>query len=109
MWFLTVLHECLGGLKPVVMSDRNQDLLAAVPRIFRVENHKYCVWHLTENLMTETGRLGIRGNALKELVKEMFNRVAFATTTTNYDGVMEEIRRYNRELAMSVEKNEPEC
>ena len=27
LWFLTVLQECLGGLKPVIMSDRNEGLL----------------------------------------------------------------------------------
>jgi len=36
LWFLTTLHECLGGLKPVVMSDRNNGLLAGVSRVFLV-------------------------------------------------------------------------
>ena len=32
LWFLTNLHECLGGLKPVIMSDRNGGLVKGVPR-----------------------------------------------------------------------------
>jgi len=74
---LTTLHECLGSLKPVIMSDRNQGLLAGVPSVFGAENHTYCVRHLTENLLTEAARLGIRRNASKDLVKEIFNRVAY--------------------------------
>ena len=32
--FLTVLQECLVGLKPVVMSDQNQGLFVDVPVLF---------------------------------------------------------------------------
>jgi len=39
----------------------------------------------------------------------MFNHVAFATTATEYDGAIEELRRYKCELAIWVEKNEPKC
>ena len=85
LWFLTTLHECLGGLKPVVMSDQNNELLAGVPRVFGAENHTYYVRHLTENLTTEAGRLGIRSKEAKDLIKEMFNRVAYATTAAECD------------------------
>ena len=77
LWSLTILHKCLGDLKLVIMSDRNQGLLVAMPHIFGAENHTYCVRHLTENLLTEAARLGIRRNVSKDLVKEIFNRVAY--------------------------------
>ena len=32
--FLSHRHECLGGLKPIVMPDHDQGLLAIVPAIF---------------------------------------------------------------------------
>ena len=60
LWFLTMLHDCLGGLKPAIMSDRNKGLLAIVPLVFRKENHSYCMRHLMENLMGEASKLGIR-------------------------------------------------
>ena len=108
LWFLTTLHECLGGLKPVVMSDRKNGLLVGVPRVFGAENHTYYVRHLTENLTTEAGRLGIRSKEAKDLIKEMFNRVAYATTAAEYDCALQEMRTFKRKLALWVEKKELE-
>ena len=34
MWFLTIVHECLGGLKLVIMFDRNKGALYTVPKVF---------------------------------------------------------------------------
>ena len=98
----------LGGLKPVVMLDRHNGLLTGVRRVFGAENHTYCVRHLMENLMTEAGRLGIRRNESKDLIKEMFYRVAYATTAAEYDCALKELRKFKRELALWVERNEPE-
>jgi len=75
-----VLRECLGRLKPLVMSDRNQSLLATMPQVFEKENHACCVRHLTETFVGEAGKLGSRSNASKELVREMFMRVAYTPT-----------------------------
>jgi len=58
--------------------------------------------------MTEAGRLGIRRKEPKELIKEMFNRVAYATTPTEYDCALHEMRSFKLELALWVEKKEPE-
>jgi len=33
LWFLNMLQECLGGLKYVIMSDRNEGLLYTVPKV----------------------------------------------------------------------------
>jgi len=46
LWFLTVLHECLGGMQPVIMSDRNQGLLSAMPRVFGIDYHSYSLQHV---------------------------------------------------------------
>jgi len=108
MWFLTTLHECLGSLKPVIMSDRNQGLLAIVSRVFGAENHTYCVRHLMENMLTEAGRLGIRRNASKDPINEMFNHVAYATSVAEYDSAMDELRRFKRKLALWGWKKNPQ-
>jgi len=100
LWFLSTLHECLGGLKQVIMSDRNNGLVEGVPLVFGADNHTYCVRHLMENMLTEAARLGIRRNASKNLLKEMFNRMAYATTVAKYDSGMDELRRFKRELAV---------
>ena len=98
LWFLTMLHNCLGGSKPVIMSYRNKELLTALPLVFRKKNHCYYVRHLTENLMGEASKLGIRSDASKELEQDMFNRVAYATSAGEYDSAMAELRRYKRKL-----------
>jgi len=108
LWFLTTLHKCLGGLKPVIRSDRNQGLLAGVPRVFGAKNHTYYVRHLIENRMTEAGRSGIRRNVSKDLIKKMFNHVTYATTVVEYDSAIDKMRRFKRELALWVGKNEPQ-
>ena len=45
--------------------------------------------------------LGIQCNASKDVLKEMFDRVAYTTTTIEYDGVME-LRRYKQDMAVWV-------
>ena len=57
-----------GGLKPVIMSNKNQGLLAVVPWVFGNENHSCYVRHLTENLMGEATKLGVSRYASKELM-----------------------------------------
>ena len=88
LWFLTMVHECLGGLNPVVMSDRNEGLLYAVPKVFGLENHCYHVRHLRDNFLGRATTLGIRRDASKDLLKEMFNQVAYAATVAKYDFVI---------------------
>jgi len=53
-------------------------------------------------------KLGIRRDASKDLLKEMFNRVAYAATMVEYELALGELRKYKRELASWVEKSEPE-
>ena len=43
VWFLSNVRECLGGLQPVVMSNRNKALLHAVPKLFGIDCRTYCV------------------------------------------------------------------
>jgi len=38
-WFLTALQGCLGGLKPLIMSNQNEGILYVVPKVFRLENY----------------------------------------------------------------------
>jgi len=106
LWFLAQLHECLGGMKPIVMSDRGNGLLARVPAVFGKENHAYCMRHVMENFLGQAAKLGIQRNASKNMLKEMFNRLAYATTKAKYDGALEELRKFKRQLAEC--RNEPE-
>ena len=65
-WFFTVLCECLGGMQPVIMSDRNQGLLFVVPRVSGIEDHNYCLRHVQENFLMYAGKVGIRRQASKD-------------------------------------------
>jgi len=107
-WFMTNVRECLGGLQPVVMSDRNNALLYAVPKVFGVECHSYCVRHIRENFIKAVGKLGYRKDSTKELLKEMLNRVAYAASEAEYGVALEELRKFKHELAVWVERNELE-
>jgi len=46
--------------------------------------------------------------ATKALLTEMFNRVAYTPSSIEYGIAMDELRKFKRELAVWVEKNEPE-
>ena len=74
--FLTNLRECLSGLPPVVMFDRNKALLCAVPKVFCVDCYTYCVRNIWENFLTATTKYGYRKESRKDLLKEMLNRIA---------------------------------
>jgi len=96
LWFLAQLHECLGGVKPVVMSNLGNGLLAGVPAVFGKKNHAYCVRHVMENFMAQATKLGIRRNASKNMLKK---RLAYTMTKVEYDGALEELRKFKRLLA----------
>ena len=72
------------------------------------ERHTYCVRHLRENFLAAATRYGFRKVVTKDLLKAMFNRVAYAPSLVEYGIAMDDNRTFKRELAEWVEKNEPE-
>jgi len=108
VWFLSIIAECMGGLKPVIMSDRNPGIVAAVAQVFGKEYHSYCLRHVTENFLKEVGKLSIRKEAMRKIVKEMLYRVAYAPTAFEYNAALEELRCYKVDLGQWVEEHEPE-
>jgi len=108
VWFLSNVRECLGGLQPVIMSDRNKTLLHAVPKVFGIDSHTYYIRHIWENLVTAAAKYGYRKESMKYLLKEMFNKVAYAASEVEYGLVMDDLRKCKCELAGWVERNEPE-
>ena len=95
------------GLKSVIMFDRHPVLLPMVAQVFMKEYHSYYLRHLTENFLMEATKYGIRKQATKQIVKEMFYRVAYAPTVVEYSVALDEIRCYKTKLATWVEENEP--
>jgi len=108
VWFLQSVADCLGGFKPVIMSDCGQALLKVVPLVFRKENHAYRLRLLVENFLQVAGKHGIRKEATKQLVKEMLYRVAYAPTLGEYNAAVQELRAYQPKLAQWINDNEPE-
>jgi len=100
--------ECLGGLEPVIISDRNPALLAVVAQVCGKEYHSYCLRHLTENFLKEAAKYGIQKEAMKQIVKEMLYRVAYAPTAVEFNVALYELRGYKGELGAWVDDNEPE-
>ena len=82
-------------MQPVIMSDRNQSLLFAPPKVFSIKNHSYYLRHVRHDFITYSEKLGIRCQASKDMLKEkeMFNRVAYAHTRIEYVVAMEELRK----------------
>jgi len=63
---------------------------------------------LTENFLKGVAKHGIRKEAAKQIVKEMFYRVASAPIMGKYNAALEELRCYKAELGSWVEDNELE-
>ena len=55
----------------------------------------YYVRHVMENFLSKVVKLGIRRNASKNLLKEMFNRLAYATMKVEYEGALDELGSIN--------------
>jgi len=49
---------------------------------------------MRENFVGYAGKKGVSQNVSKDLVKEMFNRVAYAATGAKYGEALEELRQY---------------
>ena len=79
-----MVAQCLVGLKPVIMSDKHPTLLSTMAYVFGKEYHSYCLRHLIEYFLKEAAKHGIRKEATKQIVKEMFYRVAYAPTVGEY-------------------------
>jgi len=105
-WFLSNLRECLGGLQPVDMSDRNKVCMLCLR--YLPSNVKYCVRHIRENFVTVVAKYGYRKESTKDLLKEMFKRVAYAIGAAEYGFAGDELRKFKRQLVVWVERNEPE-
>jgi len=77
-------------MKPVIMSGIHKSIVWVVMQAFGQENHCFCVIHVKGNFMAYASKLGIRRNASKDLLKEMFNRVASAPIAVEYGQVLEQ-------------------
>ena len=53
-------------------------------------------------------KYGYRKEATKDFLKEMLNRVAYTASEAKYGLAMDELRKIKCELAVWVERNEPE-
>ena len=105
-----MLQECLGELKPVIMFDQNEGLSYVVPKVFGLENHTYCVSNSRDNFFGRVTKLGIRKekDVSKNLLKEMFNQMAYAPNGAQYKVELRELRQFKGDLARRVEDDESE-
>jgi len=103
-----MVAQCLGALKPVIISNRHPAILPVIAQVLGKDYHSYFLGNLTENFLKEKAKHGIRKEATKQIVKEMFYRVAYALIGGEYNAALEELRRYKAELGTWVEDNQLE-
>jgi len=49
-------------------------------KVFMLENHTYYVRHLRDNFLRRVAKLDIKKHVLKDMPKEIFNRLAYVPT-----------------------------
>ncbi|CBI32890.3 unnamed protein product, partial [Vitis vinifera] len=103
-WFLQRLKQLVGEMEVVIISGRHHAIIRSVAEVFGVENHAYCLRHLKEDFSHQLmmGREG-KDNALK-----LLDAVAYARLEIGYNSAMENLRRFDANLAKWVEDNNPE-
>ncbi|MQM07142.1 hypothetical protein Taro_039979 [Colocasia esculenta] len=75
-WFLNNLKKALlSGRRTMFISDRAKGLKEAVPEIFPMDHHGYCLRHIKANFMTEAAARYRK--ALKDSMVKTLNKVAF--------------------------------
>nr|XP_043630317.1 uncharacterized protein LOC122601637 [Erigeron canadensis] len=88
-WFLVCLGEDLD-LYPnsnfTFMSDRQKGLVPAIAKVFPMDEHRFCLRHIYENM----SKL-FRG----ELIRQMLWKCATRTTEQEFEAAMEELRVEN--------------
>ena len=81
---------------------RHPALLRSVLKIFGVENHAYCYWHLKENFSTFISRHNTRRNKGKEATLQWLDSIAYVHRNEDYDANLSKLRTYNEVLAKWV-------
>ncbi|RVW73400.1 hypothetical protein CK203_060139 [Vitis vinifera] len=94
-WFLQRLKQLVGEMEVVIISGRHHAIIRSVAEVFGVENHAYCLRHLKEDFSHQLmmGREG-KDNALK-----LLDAVAYARLEIGYNSAMENLRRFDANLA----------
>ena len=62
---------------------------------------------MRENFIGAAANVGFRCDASKDMLKLMFNRVAYAPTNGEYMQALEELRTVKSALAAWIQNNEP--
>ncbi|MQL71087.1 hypothetical protein Taro_003416, partial [Colocasia esculenta] len=106
-WFLYNLKKALLTERPTVfISDRAKGLKEAVPEIFPMDHHGYCLRHIKANFMTE-GAARYR-KALKDSLVKTLNKVAFALNESEYVAALSKMERKSPEATDWILRNDVE-
>ncbi|MQL93096.1 hypothetical protein Taro_025736 [Colocasia esculenta] len=106
-WFLNNLKKALLTERPTVfISDRAKGLKEAVPEIFPLDHHGYCLRHIKTNFMTEAAARYRK--ALKDSMVKTLNKVAFALNESEYVAALTEMERKSPEAKDWILRNDVE-
>ncbi|MQM02596.1 hypothetical protein Taro_035359 [Colocasia esculenta] len=106
-WFLNNLKKALlSERRTVFISDRAKGLKEAVPEIFPMDHHGYCLRHIKANFMTEAAARYRK--ALKDSMVKTLNKVAFALNESEYVVALTEMERKSPEAKDWILRNDVE-
>ncbi|MQM19210.1 hypothetical protein Taro_052209, partial [Colocasia esculenta] len=106
-WFLYNLKNALLTERPIVfISDRAKGLKEAVPEIFPMDHHGYCLRHIKANFMTEAAARYRK--ALKDSLVKTLNKVAFALNESEYVAALSKMERKSPEAKDWILRNDVE-
>ncbi|KAL6314386.1 hypothetical protein AAG906_021444 [Vitis piasezkii] len=103
-WFLQRLKQLVGEMEVVIISGRHHAIIRSVAEVFGVENHAYCYCHLKEDFSHQL----MMGREDKDNALKLLDAVAYARLEIGYNSAMENLRRFDANLAKWVEDNNPE-
>ncbi|KAI3809479.1 hypothetical protein L1987_25455 [Smallanthus sonchifolius] len=100
-WFLNCLGDDLeldANSNFTFISDRQKGIIPALAKVFPCAEHRYCLRHIHENMKHH-----FRGKAYKD----MLWKLATSTTVSDFEILMDELKRFNSEAQLWLSKIPP--
>ncbi|KAK9290636.1 hypothetical protein L1049_008809 [Liquidambar formosana] len=93
-WFFENLREIVGDARQLMfISDRNNRLKSALPKIFPIAYHAYCLHHWKMNLRDK-----VRGHkSFKDRMMFLFRECAYAPTKHKFEKKLSELLAEGKE------------
>ena len=98
----------IGKREVIIISDKHQEIIRNVSKVFGSENHAHCYCHIKENFSSFLTKMNTTGRKLKENALQMLDFIIYARLDCDYKVAMDTLRAFNHDLAKWVEENNPQ-